>query len=71
MLSIFSSHHSSSCLPSGIIFAGASKFPFFNLREVTLSFTNNDKREVQVLQITKNDSPNDFYQIPNSRFISS
>ena len=38
-LSAFSSHHSSSCYPSELIFAGASKFPLFNLREVTLSFS--------------------------------
>ena len=54
MLSVFSSHHCSSCFPSGLIFAGASKFPLFNLRalfKLLFRFLNNDKREVQVWQL--------------------
>ena len=39
MLSAFSIYHSSSWFPSELIFAGAPKFPLFNLREVTLSFS--------------------------------
>ena len=44
------------CFLSELILAGASKFPWFSLGKVTLSFPNKDKRDVQVLQLEYLDS---------------
>ena len=63
MLSVFSSHHSRSCFPSEQILAGVSEFPLFKIDTLF-------KALIQEIH-TRNDSPNDFCQIPDGRLINS